>query len=209
MGRLLNKFVPVDLQDYHLITIVLIILAMSLYVAYFGSNNRSDSILHKFVSANLQKNHLFTIILIILALSFTYVVLSSLNNRSNSIPHQTILSKDSEGGIFTLSKGGSHTVHIADEVITISVIDNGYTIGNAVNINISGTIGSRTYRDFWAGKCIHFHPILITYVSSNGGNDMSKPRFRSAKFRVDALDETANDTNLCPYMKPVEYNTKG
>lgn len=71
---------------------------------------------------------------------------------------------------FSVEKGRSQQVRIADEVVTVSILQPygwmgpGKTVGDAITVNVSSKYGSKTYAGLRLGQCIHFHPILLNYV---------------------------------------------
>lgn len=125
------------------------------------------------------------------------------------VPTETILNQNGESATINVAKGRSRTIRVADEIITISILEQvgrvayGRLYEDAIDINISGAIGSRTFNDFRLGQCIHFHPILLTYIKANVSNGLVSS-LTSSEFTVYSLGETAKDSNLCPDTNPKE-----
>jgi hypothetical protein len=199
LHSILDKILPATLQKFHIVAISGAIIGLALAMAVL-SNGGGEALSGQLISSeggDIGDN----------AIIAGGNVIVNNSDTPLTIPAEIILNENGQPETVTIRKGESRTIRAGDTIITVSILK--YMgmfgpetrIGDMIDLNISGRIGSRSYKNLKVGQCIHFHPILVTYVKANPG--LLSSTLGSASFTVYALDDSVKDTNLCADVTPI------
>jgi hypothetical protein len=198
LDEFFDKFLPATLQKFHVVVICGAIIGLAI-AGVVLSKDTEEALSGQLLSSgggDIGDN----------AIIAGGNVIVNNSDTPLTIPAEIILNENGQPEMVAVRKGESRTISAGDTIVTISLLQGmgiygpETTIGDMIKLNISGKIGSKSYVNLRVGQCIHFHPILITYVRANSGllNTLA-----SASFTVYALDDSVKDTNLCPDVTPV------